>query len=181
LAVLYYDGTEITDIKVQKRNPDRVSVYLDGEYAFGLSRIVAAWLSIGQRLSEEKIRSLREKDSNEIAYQRALHLISHKARTKKEILQKLTEKGFDVDQALAVDQKIVKKQAWLKIENMPGQWVENRNISHPRSKRLMQLELLQKGVAIEEIENALVESADDAELATQAAMQQNESIRTSMA
>jgi len=47
---------EITGIKVQKRNPDRVSIYLDGEYAFGLSRIVAAWLYTGQRLSDEKIK-----------------------------------------------------------------------------------------------------------------------------
>ncbi len=34
------------------------------------------------------------------------------------------------------------------------------------------MELLQKGITVEEIEGALVESAEDAELATQAAMQQ---------
>jgi hypothetical protein len=32
-----------------------VNVYLDGEFAFGLSGIVAAWLKVGQEISEEKI------------------------------------------------------------------------------------------------------------------------------
>ena len=72
---------EITGIKAQKKNPERVSVYLDGEYAFGLSRITAAWLQIGQRLSEEKINSLREQDESEVAYQRALILLNHQQRT----------------------------------------------------------------------------------------------------
>lgn len=162
---------EITGIKVQKRNPDRVSLYLDGEYAFGLSRIVAAWLSVGQRLSEEKIRTLREKDSQEVAYQRALRLISHKPRTKKEIHQKLIDKGFDVDQANVVVKKL-EDAGLVEDREYARQWVENRNNSHPRSKRLMKLELLQKGITVEEIEGALVESAEDAELATQAAMQQ---------
>ena len=37
----------ITALKLQKRNHQRVNVYLDGEYAFGLTRIVAAWLAVG--------------------------------------------------------------------------------------------------------------------------------------
>lgn len=162
---------EITGIKVQKRNPDRVSLYLDGEFAFGLSRIIAAWLSVGQWISEEKIQALREQDSNEVAYQRALRLISHRPRTKQEIHQKLLEKGFDDHQAAAVITRL-EEAGLVEDREFARMWVENRNTSHPRSRRLIKLELQQKGVAVEEIESALVESADDADLATQAAMQQ---------
>ena len=49
----------ITAIQAQKRNPQRVSVFLDGEFAFGLSRIVAAWLAVGQEISDEKIALLK--------------------------------------------------------------------------------------------------------------------------
>ena len=35
---------KITALTVQKKNPNRVNVHLDGEFAFGLARIVAAWL-----------------------------------------------------------------------------------------------------------------------------------------
>ena len=50
---------KITAIEVQKRTPNRVNIYLDGEFAFGLSRIVAVWLRTGQELSEEKIEQLQ--------------------------------------------------------------------------------------------------------------------------
>ena len=54
---------KISAIQVQKRNPNRVNIHLDGEYAFGLSRIVAAWLQVGQILDEDKIANiLRERD-----------------------------------------------------------------------------------------------------------------------
>ena len=57
----------ITALKVQKKNPNRVSVYLDEGYAFGVSRIVGAWLQIGQILSDEKIAVLQQQDGPEWA------------------------------------------------------------------------------------------------------------------
>ena len=162
---------EITGIKAQKKNPERVSVYLDGEYVFGLSRITAAWLQIGQRLSEEKINSLREQDEQEVAYQRALILLNHQQRTSHEISQKLIEKGFSSTRVEEVVDRLT--QTGL-VED--GQyallWVENRNTYHPRSRRLIRMELRQKGVAEDQIDQALLGSAEDDELATQAAMQQ---------
>jgi len=37
---------KITAIEAQKNNPKRVNLYLDGEFAFGLERFVAAWLTV---------------------------------------------------------------------------------------------------------------------------------------
>ena len=59
---------KITAIEVQKRSPNRVNIHLDGEFAFGLARIVAAWLRVGQDLSEEKIEQLQADDARERAY-----------------------------------------------------------------------------------------------------------------
>ena len=56
---------KITAIVVQKRSPNRVNIYLDGEFAFGLARIVAAWLRTGQELSEEKIEQLQAEEARE--------------------------------------------------------------------------------------------------------------------
>ena len=56
---------KITALQVQKRNPNRVNIHLDGEFAFGVARIVAAWLRIGQELSEEKIGQLQAEDGRE--------------------------------------------------------------------------------------------------------------------
>ena len=64
---------------MQKHNHQRVNVSLDGEFAFGLARIVAAWLQEGQVISDEKIAQLREEDAREVAYQQALNLILQKS------------------------------------------------------------------------------------------------------
>ena len=50
----------ITALKYQKRNKDRVNVYLDGRFALGLPAVVAATLKRGQLLSDAEIEALQE-------------------------------------------------------------------------------------------------------------------------
>ena len=45
----------ITEITPQKKNKERVNVYLDGDFAFGLSLMTATGLSTGQVLAEDEI------------------------------------------------------------------------------------------------------------------------------
>jgi hypothetical protein len=42
-----------------------VNLHLDGEFAFGLARITAAWLKVGDVLSDEKIAKLQADDARE--------------------------------------------------------------------------------------------------------------------
>jgi regulatory protein len=87
----------ITALKLQKRNKERVNVYLDGEFAFGLARIVAAWLQVGQELDEEKIAALLAQDGVEVAYQRALKFISYRPRSEKEVEDNLKKHDVPTD------------------------------------------------------------------------------------
>ena len=80
---------KITALEVQKKNPNRVNIHLDGEFAFGLARIVAAWLRVGQELSEEKIEQLQAEDARERAFQQAMLFLSYRARSESEIRQNL--------------------------------------------------------------------------------------------
>src|SRR5215813_4637623 len=80
---------KITAIEVQKKSPNRVNIYLDGEYAFGLARIVAAWLRVGLELDEKKIEQLQTEDARERALQQALLFLSYRARSESEIRQNL--------------------------------------------------------------------------------------------
>ena len=168
---------EITEIKVQKKNPDRVSIYLDGEYEFGLSRIVAAWLQVGQRLSDQAIESLLKQDSDEVAYSKALHFLQLKPRTEKEIRLKLTEKEFTQDQIEAVIRRLHEADL-IADERYAEEWVENRKALHPRSRRLVAMELRQKGITENVIEEALKDSLPDDETALQAAMQYSRKIQS---
>ena len=161
---------KITALKAQKKNPNRINIYLDGEYAFGLSRIVAAWLNVGQELDEEHITTLQRQDAGEVALDKAVKYISYRSRTESEIRRKLSEKGFsDLDIEKALER--LRSNGLVADERFAHSWVESRSASHPRSRRLMAMELRQKGVSNSDIEKALEETEDDDELAYQAATQ----------
>jgi len=160
---------EITALKAQKRNPNRINIYLDGEYAFGLSRIVAAWLRIGQRLSDEEIAKLQEQDTIEVAYQKGLRYLSYRPRSEMEMQLKLNEQGFAPPVIEAAIQRF-KENGFLGDGQFARDWIESRASSRPRSKRMLAMELRQKGIAEEEIQKGLAVAGDETSLAYQAAV-----------
>lgn len=160
---------KITALTVQKRNPNRVNVYLDGEFSFGLSRIVAAWLQLGQSLSPEKITSLQAQDENEVAYQKALRYLDYKPRTNKEIERKLRDKGFSDEVIRYVAQRL-RSSGLVEDAVFARSWIESRTASRPRSRRSLALELRRKGVADEVIQDAMEVAEQDDLLAYQAAI-----------
>ena len=161
---------KVTAIKVQKRNPQRVNIYLDGEYTFGLARITAAWLQMGQELSDEKIAELRAQDSHEAAYQKALHFLDYRPRSTAEVRRSLEKHGFEPEVIEAVIQRLG-RSGLVNDEQFAQTWVENRSEFRPRGRRALSMELRQKGLDDESIETALAELDEDS-LAYQAALKQ---------
>lgn len=158
----------ITALKVQKRNQQRVNVYLDGEFAFGLARITAAWLSVGQVLSEEKIAQLQAEDELEKYYQRALRLLNYRPRTETEISQYLQKKSASED-IIGIVLNRLKTSGLVDDERFAQTWVENRTELRPRSRRALVYELRQRGVSDEIIQDS-IDQTDDGDLAYQAAL-----------
>jgi regulatory protein len=166
-CVFFNMGRTITAIKVQKRNPQRVAIYLDGEFAFGLARIVAAWLNVGKALSDEEILRYQEQDTLEVAYQKALHFISYRPRATAEVQKKLVEKGFS--EAVIVETlDRLQRNGLLDDAQFAQAWVENRTTFRPRSRRVLAFELRQKGIVDETIDQALGEAIDEESLAYEA-------------
>ena len=125
--------SKITAIEPQQKNPHRVNIYLDGEFAFGLARITAGWLKVGQELSEEKIASLQAEDASEMAYQKALHFLSYRPRSSAEVRQNLMKRG--IPEAL-VEETVnrLQRAGLVNDQEFARAWVENRNTFQPRSK-----------------------------------------------
>lgn len=161
---------KITAMKLQKRRKDRVNVYLEDEFAFGLSKIVAGWLKIGQVLSEQKIQELLAKDEVEVGLQKALNFISYRSRSEKEVKQNLVKHGASEIVIEEVCERL-RKNRLLDDPVFAEQWVENRSAFRPRGRRALRYELMQKGIADEIIEEALQE-LDEEQLAYRAAAKQ---------
>ena len=162
------DDKVITAIRVQKHDPGRLNIELDGEFAFGLSRMTAAWLKVGDRISESRAADLQKSDASESAYQKATRLLDYRPRTEMEIRQKLQQKGFETEEIETVVRRL-KNANLVADEQFAKMWIENRNESHPRSRRMIRYELKNKGISEQIIDNALTESEQDSELAMKAA------------
>ncbi len=159
---------KITAIEPQKRDSNRVNVHLDGEYAFSLTRMVAAWLKVGQELSEDKVASLQAQDTSERAYQQALIFLSYRSRSESEIRQNLRKHEFSDG---VIEQTLVRlRENRLADDNQFARaWVENRNTFRPRSRRALQMELRQKGLSDDAAQSALA-GLDEEALAYEAGL-----------
>ena len=162
---------KITAIKRQKRDPNRVNIYLDDDFAFGLSRIIAGWLDVGHELDDEKIISLKAEDEQEVAYQRVLKFISYRIRTEDEIRRNLIKHKVQPEVIDDVLQKL-RRNGLVNDMKFAISWVENRNEFRPRAHRMLTYELRQKGITDEIISQTLDGISSDEELAVKAAQNQ---------
>jgi regulatory protein len=159
---------KITAIEAQKQNPNRVNIYLDDQFAFGLARIVAAWLQVGQSLSEEKIAAMQAEDAREVALQKSLHFLSYRARSIEEVRKNL-EKHELPEAVIQATLEKLQNAGLLNDHDFARSWVENRNTFRPRGRRALRMELRQKGLPESVIETTLDATTDEESLALSAA------------
>lgn len=158
---------KITALNLQKRNPNRVNVYLNGKFAFGLARIVAAWLQVDQKINDEKITQLKAEDAGETAYQRALKYISHRQRSEDEVRRNLGKHNVPEKDIEFVIERL-KRSDLVNDIHFAQSWVENRSELHPRGRRALAYELRKKGIDSQIIDQVLT-TVDDEPLADKAA------------
>lgn len=142
----------ITALTVQKKNRERVSVYLDGTYAFGLPRTEAEKLRKGQFLHAEEIAALRTLDLRARAYERALRLLARRPRSSREIRENLGRYRPSKEREPLANAHIewvvsqLTERGYLDDEEFARYWVEQRNRFKPRSARALRFELTRKGI-----------------------------------
>lgn len=157
----------ITALVIQKKNKERVNVFIDHKFAFGISLNAALGLKKGQHLSDEAIAILKNDDAIEQAYQKSLHFLSFRARSEQEIRHYLQKKDADENTIAAVIDRL-RQQHYLDDSDFARQWVESRTRSKPKGKRALRHELRQKGISDAAIEQATSE-IDETNLAWRAA------------
>lgn len=153
----------VTKLEQQKKNPGRVNVYLNGEFAFGISRAVAPGLEEGKEISQQHINDLQTRDSIESGYQRALNFLSYRGRSEKEIRLNLQKHQVSEEHIELVLEKL-RQNTFVNDLEFAREWVENRSRFKPRGKRALSSELFQKGID-QEIIDFVLEDLDEEELA----------------
>ncbi len=160
----------ITALQVQKRDKERVNVFIDGEFAFGLNVLDAARLRKGQVLAEAEIVALRDADAVVQAVNIAAHFLSYRPRSEQEVRRNLTEKETP---AAIIDVAIERLNGlgYLDDAAFARYWVDNRNQFKPLSHRALRQEMRQKGLSDTVIAEALGDQSES-DLAYKAATTQ---------
>ncbi len=169
------DKGVITALEVQKRNKERVNVFIDGEYAFGLSLMEAARLKKGQVLSAGEIARLKGEDAVVQAVESAAHFLSYRPRSLQEVRRNLKEKELPPEVTEAAVERLT-ALGYLDDEAFARYWVQNRAEFKPLSHRALRQELRQKGIA-DSIINEVLAGQDEQGLAYEAAQGQLRRLR----
>lgn len=88
---------KITDVQVQKNDTSKVSVFIDGKYAFSLDEVDALVMGIkkDREIDREKLSEMLFASGVAKAKRDALSLLSRKSATKSMIEDRLREKNFE--------------------------------------------------------------------------------------
>lgn len=150
------ERSSITAIEPQVKRPDRVSIFVDGEFALGthLEVAAAAGLRVGQTVNVEQLQALARAEELRRVRDSALHFLGYRARSRLEIKRRLTQKGYDpelIDEAL----QALARSGLVDDAEFSRSWVRARTGSRPMGPTRIAAELRQKGVERELIEEAL--------------------------
>ncbi len=142
---------KVTEILPQKNNKHRVSVFVDNEYAFSLDETDAVKLKVkvGTELSEADIKRLTMEGNFTKARDYAFSVLSHKMLTEKQLIDRLTEKGYDK----AVSSEVVRELCSLGYIN--DEEYARLFLEHCKAKlwgkKKISYEMKQKGLSDETI------------------------------
>src|SRR5215212_4451817 len=121
---------KITALRAQAKDSQRVNVFVDGEFAIGISlmTITKTGLHVGKQLSADEFAKLEQTESGDKAYLAALRFLEARPRSIAEVRARLAELELLDDAAFA------------------RYWVENRQAYRPRGVGALRDELRRKGI-----------------------------------
>jgi regulatory protein len=159
------EGGTVTNLKSQVRDPERVSVFIDEQFSFGISLeiVLAEGVRVGEVLDTERVKALVAKDEVGRATGAALNLLARRPRSSQEVRTRLKQRGFAEP---AVDEALTRLEGWNYIDDadFARYWVENREANRPRGKRMLEQELRHKGVD-REVARTAIDAAEPDEFA----------------
>ncbi|MAG59577.1 hypothetical protein CMO96_02190 [Candidatus Woesebacteria bacterium] len=140
----------------QQKDSNRANIYLDGKFAFGLSLegILQNNLKTGKVLSQEAIDNLRGGAEEEKVYNKVLRFVTSRPHSEYEIKLWFRRKKVNPEQVERVFDRL-KNLDMVDDKVFARWWIEQRLTFRPKSQRALIVELRQKGVEREVIEDVL--------------------------
>ncbi|MEA4972015.1 MAG: regulatory protein RecX [Candidatus Metalachnospira sp.] len=166
----------VTSIEQQKKDKSRYSVYIDGEFAFGLIMEDIQYFKIkeGEQLPQEKYDYIMDTTVYIRAQDTAARYLGYKMRTKREVAEKLSESGYSENIAERVLQSL-EKYDYINDDIYCIKYIKETLELRPKGKFLIKQALKLKGIDEETIDRAIEEAEiDELEIAKSLLMKKYE-------
>lgn len=152
----------ITAMETQKKRTDRVSVYIDGEFAFGMDASDALYhkLKPGEEIDADKYAKIMDELILTKAKDYAMKYLGFRARTEKEMREYLSQKEFG-ESVIAEVVRLLYKYKYLDDYEFAKSYVSDCFKLKKWGDLKIKYELGLKGVPPETIAQALEETDAD--------------------
>ena len=153
----------ITSIKQQK-NKNRVNVYLDDKFGFGidLDNFVILNLKVNQELTDKEIEDVVKKAEYQKTLDKLLRFAMVRPRSEKEITDYFRRKQIHE----SMHDKLLEKLRHLELlddATFTKWWIDQRIQFKNKSRRVIEIELRQKGIGKDIIDDAFEGTVVDEE------------------
>ena len=153
----------ITSIKQQK-NKNRVNVYLDDTFGFGidLDNFALLNLRVNQEYTQEEIEKIIKKAEFQKTYDKLLRFAMVRPRSEKEVTDYFRRKKIHE----SMHEEMLKKLKHLDLLNdlaFAKWWIDQRIQFKSKSKRIIVQELRMKGISQNDVDDAFGETVIDEE------------------
>jgi len=174
------EQSKITGIEPQQRHPERVSIFVDGAFVLGVDSAVAVTLGlrVGQSIDAARLQEVARAEELRRAFDRALHFLGYRARSREEVRRRLVLKGYDEEITDQVIDRLA-QSGLIDDSQFTEAWVRARTTGRGMGPRRIAWELRQKGVDAETVRAAVGRIDEETELglALKVARQKAESVR----
>lgn len=163
-------GATITALDSQTHNDDRISVFLDDEFAFGVHQdvVVKHRLQVGDTLTPAEQQEIEREEQYVQAKQTALNYLAHKPRTETEVRRKLRRADDVPDDVIEDVVARLYELQYLDDEAYAQDYVRNRFSSKKYGPVRIRRELVERGIDRHVAEEAVADLFADEDAAAAA-------------
>ncbi|WP_270182640.1 recombination regulator RecX [Alkalihalobacillus sp. CinArs1] len=153
---------KITRITTQKNNSERFSIFIDEgngeEFGFGVDQdvLIRFGLRKGIELNQETLDEIQFEDHIKKGFNLALHYLSYRMRSEKEIIDHLATKEIEEAAFSSIISKL-KRYGYVNDLEFARAFVRTKVNAGGKGPYIIHQELIQKGVSQDTIEKALEE------------------------
>ncbi|HEX5394905.1 MAG TPA: RecX family transcriptional regulator [Candidatus Saccharimonadales bacterium] len=154
---------KITAIKQQVKNPERVSMFVDGKYEFSLSldELLQQGLKNGQELDKAAVKKLKKISADGKLRARTLEWLLNRPHSTRELRDYLYRKKAEPEMIESLVNEFTEK-GYLDDAKF-AVWFADLQKRRGKSNRAVRSEMLKKGIARELADEVLAGAPDDEE------------------